>query len=131
MRESGGSSPGHDRETTGRENDHPFTKRSSVAPPLTDHTKGCNPVAPPLTDHTKGCNPVAPPLTDHTKGCNPVAPPLTDHTKGRNPVAPPLTDHTKGPGPVLPDSPEGAVPGEVLAVSCEETRLTVPRPAQP
>ena len=83
MRESGGSSTGHNRETTGRADDYPFTKgRSAVAPPLTDHTKGRIPVAPPLTEHTKGRTPVAPPLTDHTKGRTPVAPPLTDHTKG-------------------------------------------------
>jgi hypothetical protein len=95
MRESGGSSAGHDRGTTGRANDYPFTKGSSpVAPPLTDHTKGSSPVAPPLTDHTQGGSPVAPPLTDHTKGCSPVPPPLTDHTKGRSPV--------------LPHPPEGA-----------------------
>ena len=55
MRESGGNSTGHNRETTGRASDYPFTKgRSPVAPPLTDHTKGRSPVAPPLTDHTKG-----------------------------------------------------------------------------
>jgi hypothetical protein len=67
MRESGGSSTGHNRETTRRANDYPFAKkRSPVPPPLTDHTKGRSPVAPPLTDHTKGRSPVAPPLTDHT-----------------------------------------------------------------
>jgi hypothetical protein len=87
MRESGGSSAGQDRETTGRANDHPFTKgRSAVAPPLTDHTKGCSPLPPPLTDHTEGRSAVAPPLTDHTKGRSPLPPPLTDHTKGRTPV---------------------------------------------
>lgn len=75
MRESGGSSAEHDRETAGRANDSPFTKgRSAVAPPLTDHTKGRSPVAPPLTDHTKGCSPVPPPLTDHTKERSPVLP---------------------------------------------------------
>src|SRR6266480_1125311 len=55
MRESGGSSAGHDRGTSGQANDYPSTK-------------GCSPVAPPLTDHTKDCSPVPPPLTDHTKG---------------------------------------------------------------
>jgi hypothetical protein len=61
MRESGGSSTGHNRETTGRANDYPITKgRSPVPPPLTDHTKGRSPVAPPLTDHTKGRSPVLP-----------------------------------------------------------------------
>jgi len=95
MRESGGSSPGHDREAAGRADDDPFTK-------------GRSPVAPPLTDHTKGRSPVAPPLTDHTEGRSPVPPPLTDHTKGRSPVPPPLTDHTKGRRPVLPDPPEDA-----------------------
>ena len=51
MRESGGSSTGDDRETTGRADDYTFTKgRSTVPPPLTDFTKGCSPVAPPLTD---------------------------------------------------------------------------------
>ena len=41
MRESGGNSTGHNRETTGRASDYPFTKgRSPVPPPLTDHTKG-------------------------------------------------------------------------------------------
>src|SRR5215471_15369487 len=123
MRESGGSSTEHNRETTSRANDNAFTKgRSPVPPPLTDHTKGRSPVAPPLTDHTKGRSPVAPPLTDHTKGRSPVAPPLTDHTTsrspvapplpdhttGRSPVAPPLTDHTKGPSPVPPHHPESA-----------------------
>jgi hypothetical protein len=95
MRESGGSSAGHDRETTDPANDHPFTK-------------GRSPVAPPLTDHTQGRSPVAPPLTDHTKGRSAVAPPLTDHTQGRSAVPPPLTDHTKGWSPVLPRPPEGA-----------------------
>lgn len=95
MRESSGSSAGHDREPTGRVDDRPFTKRGSL-------------VAPPLTDHTKGRSPVAPPLTDHTKGCNPVPPPLTDHTEGRSLVPPPLTDHTKGHSPALPHPPEGA-----------------------
>jgi hypothetical protein len=45
MRESGGSSTGQNRETTGREDDYPFAKgRSSVPPPLTDHTEGRNPL---------------------------------------------------------------------------------------
>ena len=61
MRESAGSNAGHDREITGGANDHPFTKgRSSVAPPLTDHTTGRSPVPPPLTDHTQGRGPVLP-----------------------------------------------------------------------
>ena len=47
MRESGGSSTGHNRETTGRANDYPFTKgRSPAPPPLTDHTKGRSPGLP-------------------------------------------------------------------------------------
>jgi len=109
MRESAGSSAGHDREITGRANDHPFAKgRSAVAPPLTDHTTGRSAVPPPLTDHTTGRSAVAPPLTDHTTGRSPVAPPLTDHTTGRSPVPPPLTNHTQGRGPVLPRPPEGA-----------------------
>ena len=37
MRESGGSSTGHNRETTGRANDYPFTEgRSPAPPPLTE-----------------------------------------------------------------------------------------------
>jgi hypothetical protein len=61
MSESGGSSPGHNHETTGGADDSPLAKgRDSVEPPLTDHTKGRNPVAPPLTDHTKGLDPVLP-----------------------------------------------------------------------
>lgn len=55
MRESGGSSTGHNRETTGPANDYPFTEgRSAAPPPLTDHTKGRSAAPPPLTDHTKG-----------------------------------------------------------------------------
>jgi hypothetical protein len=95
MRESGGSSTGHNRETTGRANDYPFTEGRSPAPP-------------PLTDHTKGRSPAPPPLTDHTKGRSPAPPPLTDHTKGRSPAPPPLTDHTKGRSPAPPHPPEGA-----------------------
>jgi hypothetical protein len=69
MHESGESGSSRlDGETTGRAEEHAFTKRSPVAPPLTDHTKGRSPVAPPLTDHTKGRSPVAPPLTDHNQG---------------------------------------------------------------
>src|SRR6266487_1268134 len=61
MRESGGSSTGHNRETTGRANDYPFTEgRSPAPPPLTDHTKGRSPAPPPLTDHTKGRSPAPP-----------------------------------------------------------------------
>src|SRR6266852_87488 len=61
MRESGGSSTGHNHETTGRANDYPFTKgRSPAPPPLTDHTKGRSPAPPPLTDHTKGRSPAPP-----------------------------------------------------------------------
>jgi hypothetical protein len=61
MRESGGSSTGHNRETTGRANDYPFTEgRSPAPPPLTDHTQGRSPAPPPLTDHTQGRNPAAP-----------------------------------------------------------------------
>ena len=58
MRESGGSSTGHNRETTGRANDYPFTKgRSPAPPPLSDHPKGRSPAPPPLTDHTKAAAP--------------------------------------------------------------------------
>src|SRR5256885_12176660 len=86
MRESGGSSTGRKRETTGRANDYPLAEgRSPVAPPLTDHTKGRSPAPPPLTDHTKGRSPVAPPLTDHTNGRSPAPPPLTEHTNQRSP----------------------------------------------
>ena len=47
MRESGGSSTRHNRETIGGASDYPFTKGPSpVPPPLTDHTKGRTPVAP-------------------------------------------------------------------------------------
>jgi len=47
MRESGGSSTGHNRETTGRANDYPFTQgRSPAPPPLTDHTQGRSPAPP-------------------------------------------------------------------------------------
>jgi hypothetical protein len=61
MRESGGSSTGHDRETMGRAKDYPFTEGRSLAPPpLTDHTKGRSPAPPPLTDHTKGRSPAPP-----------------------------------------------------------------------
>ena len=75
MRESGGSSTGHNRETTGRANDYPSTEgRSPAPPPLTDHTKGRSPAPPPLTDHTKGRSPAPPPLTDHTKGRSPAPP---------------------------------------------------------
>jgi len=78
VRESGESSTGHDREAARQANGYPFAKgRSTVPPPLTDHSKGRSAVAPPLTDHSKGRSPVAPPLTDHTKGRSPVAPPLT------------------------------------------------------
>jgi hypothetical protein len=109
MRESGGSSTGHNRETTSRANDYPSTEGHSPAPPpLTDHTKGRTPAPPPLTDHTKGRTPAPPPLTDHTKGRTPAPPPLTDHTKGRSPAPPPLTDHTKGRSPAPPHPPEGA-----------------------
>jgi hypothetical protein len=94
MRESGESRTELSRETTGRANDHPFTKRR-------------NSVAPPLTDYTQGRSSVAPPLTDHTQGRNPVAPPLTDYTQRRSPVAPPLTDYTQGRHAVLPHPPEG------------------------
>jgi len=53
MRESGGSSTGHNRETTGRADDYPVTEgRSPAPPPLTDHTKGCSPAPPPQTDRT-------------------------------------------------------------------------------
>src|SRR6266849_6480080 len=83
MRESGGNSTGHNRETTGRASDYPFTKgRSPVAPLLADHSGGRSPVPAPLADHTKGRSPVPAPLADHTKGRSTVAPPLTDHTKG-------------------------------------------------
>src|SRR5260370_35856753 len=62
MRESGGSSTGHNRETTGRANDYPFTKgRSPAPPPLTDHTKGRSPAPPPLPTHTKRPAPAPPP----------------------------------------------------------------------
>jgi hypothetical protein len=81
MRESGGSSTGHNRETTGRADDHSLTK---------------------------GRSPLPPPLTDHTIGASPVALPLTDHTIGRGPLPPPLTDHTKRRRPIDPDPPEGA-----------------------
>jgi hypothetical protein len=82
MRESGGSSAGHDRGTTGRANDYPSTEgRSPVAPPLTDHAKGCSPVPPPLTDHAKGRSPVPPPLTDHTKGHSLGLRPAIDETE--------------------------------------------------
>src|SRR6478736_8172190 len=61
MRESGGSSTGHNRQTTGRANDYPFTKgRSPAPPPLTDHTKGRSPAPPPLTDHSRGRSPGTP-----------------------------------------------------------------------
>jgi hypothetical protein len=91
MRESGGSSTGHNRETTGRANDYPSTKGRSPAPP---------------------------PLTDHTKGRSPAPPPLTDHTKGRSPAPPPLTDHTKGRSPAPPHPPEGAsTAGQIEPVS--------------
>src|SRR5436190_1891352 len=61
MRESGGSSTGHNRQTTGRANDYPFTEgRSPAPPPLTDHTKGRSPAPPPLTDHTNGRSPAPP-----------------------------------------------------------------------
>jgi hypothetical protein len=73
MRESGGSSTGHNRETTGRANDYPVTE-------------GCSPAPPPLTDHTQGRSPAPPPLTDHTQGRSPAPPPLTDHTQGRSPA---------------------------------------------
>ena len=47
MRESGGSSTGHNRETTGRANDYPCTEgRSPAPPPLTDHTQGRSPAPP-------------------------------------------------------------------------------------
>jgi hypothetical protein len=95
MRESGGSSTGHNRETTGRANNYPFTGGRSPAPP-------------PLTDHSKGRSPAPPPLTDHSKGRSPAPPPLTDHTKGRSPAPPPLTDHSKGRSPAPPHPPEGA-----------------------
>src|SRR5512133_1477990 len=81
MRESGGSSTGHNRETTGRANNYPFTGGRSPAPP---------------------------PLTDHSKGRSPAPPPLTDHSKGRSPAPPPLTDHSKGRSPAPPHPPEGA-----------------------
>jgi len=73
MRESGGSSTGHNRETAGRANDYPVTEGRSLAPP-------------PLTDHSKGRSPAPPPLTDHSKGRSPAPPPLTDHTQGRSPA---------------------------------------------
>jgi hypothetical protein len=119
MRESGGSSTGHNRETTGRAHDPPSTEgRSPAPPPLTDHTKGRSPAPPPLTDHTKGRSPAPPPLTDHTKGRSPAPPPLTDHTKGRSPAPPPLTDHTKGRSPAPPHPPEGAAKaGQIEPVS--------------
>jgi len=61
MRESGGSSTGHNRETTGRANDYLFTEgRSPAPPPLTDHTQGRSPAPPPLTDHTQGRSPAPP-----------------------------------------------------------------------
>jgi hypothetical protein len=61
MRESGGSSTGHKRETTGRANDSPVAEgRSPAPPPLTDHTKGRSPAPPPLTDHTQGRSPAPP-----------------------------------------------------------------------
>ena len=54
MRESGGSSAGHDRGTTGRANDYPSTKgRSPVPPPLTDHTKGHSLGLRPAIDGTE------------------------------------------------------------------------------
>src|SRR6266851_5244350 len=75
MRESGGDSTGHNRETTGRANDYPFTKgRTPAPPPLTDHTKGRTPAPPPLTDHTTGRTPAPPPPTAHTKGRTPAPP---------------------------------------------------------
>ena len=47
MRESGGSSTGHKRETTGRANDSPVAEgRSPAPPPLTDHTQGRSPAPP-------------------------------------------------------------------------------------
>jgi hypothetical protein len=61
MRESGENSTGHNRETTDRANDYPFTKdRSPAPPPLTDHTKDRSPAPPPLTDHTKDRSPAPP-----------------------------------------------------------------------
>ena len=85
MRESGGSSTGRNRETTGGANDYPVTKgRSPAPPPLTDHSKGRSPAPPPLTDHTRGRSPL--PLTDHTQGRSPAPLPLTDHTQGRSPA---------------------------------------------
>ena len=55
MRESGESSTGHNRETTGRANDYSFTKgRNPAPPPLTDHTKGRSPAPPhPLEGASK------------------------------------------------------------------------------
>jgi hypothetical protein len=47
MRESGGSSTGRNRETTGRANDYLLAEgRSPAPPPLTDHTKGRSPAPP-------------------------------------------------------------------------------------
>jgi hypothetical protein len=109
MRESGASSTGHHRETTGRANDDPVTEGRSPAPL-------------PLTDHTKGRSPAPPPLTDHTKGRSPAPPPLTDHTKGRSPAPPPLTDHTKGLSPAPPHPPKGASKARQIE--------PVPRPGQ-
>jgi hypothetical protein len=125
MRESGGNSTGHNRETTGRANDAPFTQgRSPAPPPLTDHTQGRSPAPPPLTDHTQGRSPAPPPLTDHTQGRSPAPPPLTDHTQGRSPAPPPLTDHTQGRSPAPPHPPEGAS----KAVCCEAMRQSSDAP---
>jgi hypothetical protein len=101
MRESGGNSTGHNRETTGRANDYPFTT-------------GRSPVPPALTDHTTGRTPVPPALTDHTTGRTPVPPALTDHTTGRSPVPPALTDPDQGPKPGPASPSGGCIEGEQI-----------------
>src|SRR5258708_11263062 len=67
MRESGGSSTGHNRETTGRANDYPFTKgRSPAPPPQTHHTTRRAPPPPPPTTHAIGTPPAPPTDTNPT-----------------------------------------------------------------
>src|SRR5690348_10138265 len=109
MRESGGNSTGHNRETTGRANDDPVTQgRSPAPPPPTDHTTAPSPATPPPAPPTERVSPAPPRLTDPTKGHSTAPPPLTDHTNGRSPAPPPLTDHTKGRSPAPSHPPEGA-----------------------
>src|SRR5215472_11874667 len=111
MRESGGNSTGHNRETIGQADDYPVTNgRSPVPPPLTDHTKGRSPVPPPLTDHTKGRSPVAPPLTDHTKGPSPV-PPHHPESASKARQIDPVSLPGQGPGVSLVSSRESTNDG--------------------